>query len=167
MKKISFRLFFLLALMAMVTMTFSACGGDDDDDTSGNGSDIVYIEPCFNWGASLEEVKAWMANKPFEPKYDNYFLYYEDTSSKNAISYIFDGYIKGLYTSIVLYGATGNNVLSSLVSQTEKRYNTTLGKVLENNCPKYKGNAVIGGRLVKITIMPGNNAIEVLFEVPE
>jgi len=167
MKKQSFN-FPVLAMMAMMTVCmFTACGGDDKDDAPDNGSGIAYIEPCINWGASLEEVKAWMANKPFELQMDQYLLYYVKSDGTAAINYMFDGNIEGLYFSQVIYEAKDSGVLSSLISQTEKRYNTSLRKVQEGQYTAYMGNAVVGGRMVGIVITPGNNTVEVLFAVPE
>lgn len=157
----------VLVIIAMMTVyTFIACG-DDKDDATDNGSSIAYIEPCFNWGASLEEVKAWMANKPFELQMDQYLLYYVKSDGTAAINYMFDGNIEGLYFSQVIYEAKDSGVLSSLISQTEKRYNTSLRKVQEGQYTAYMGNAVVGGRMVGIVITPGNNTVEVLFAVPE
>ena len=167
MKK-DFLKFSLFGILAVVTMCmFTACGGDDNDDAPNNGSSVVYIEPCFNWGASLEEVKAWMANKPFDLQMDQYLLYYVKSDGTAAINYMFDGNIEGLYFSQVIYEAKDSGVLSSLISQTEKRYNTTLRKVQEGQYTAYMGNAVVGGRMVGIVITPGNNTVEVLFAVPE
>ena len=126
---------------------FTACGGDDkDDDMPGGESSVVYIEPCFNWGASLEEVKAWMANNPYELQMDQYLLYYVKSDGTAAINYMFDGNIEGLYLSQVIYEAKDSGVLSSLISQTEKRYNTTLRKVQEGQYTAYLGNAVVGSK---------------------
>ena len=147
---------------------FTACGGDDkDDDMPGGESSVVYIEPCFNWRASLEEVKAWMANNPYELQMDQYLLYYVKSDGTAAINYMFDGNIEGLYLSQVIYEAKDNGVLSSLISQTEKRYNTTLRKVQEVQYTAYLGNAVVGSRMVGIVITPGKNTVEVVFAVPE
>ena len=167
MKKQSIK-FSVLAMIAMMTMCmFIACGGDDNDDAPDNGSSIAYIEPCFKWGASLEEVKAWMEGKPFVLQMDQYMLYYIKTDGTAAINYMFDGNIDGLYFSMVTYEAKDSGVLSSLISQTEKRYNTTLRKVQEGQYTAYMGNAVVGGRMVGIVITPRNDAVEVLFAIPE
>ena len=152
----------------MTMCLFTACGGDDkDDDMPGGESSVVYIEPCFNWRASLEEVKAWMANNPYELQMDQYLLYYVKSDGTAAINYMFDGNIEGLYLSQVIYEAKDNGVLSSLISQTEKRYNTTLRKVQEVQYTAYLGNAVVGSRMVGIVITPGKNTVEVVFAVPE
>ena len=152
----------------MTMCLFTACGGDDkDDDMPGGESSVVYIEPCFNWGASLEEVKAWMANNPYELQMDQYLLYYVKSDGTAAINYMFDGNIEGLYLSQVIYEAKDSGVLSSLISQTEKRYNTTLRKVHEGQYTAYLGNAVVGSRMVGIVITPGNNTVEIVFAVTE
>ena len=159
---------FLMAVMAIMTMClFTACGDDDKDDAPDSGSGIAYIEPCFKWGASLEEVKAWMEGKPYELQMDQYLLYYVKTDGTAAINYMFDGNIDGLYFSMVTYEAKDSGVLSSLISQTEKRYNTSLRKVQEGQYTAYMGNAVVGGRMIGIAITPRNDAVEVLFAVPE
>ena len=152
----------------MTMCLFTACGGDDkDDDMPGGESSVVYIEPCFNWGASLEEVKAWMANNPYELQMDQYLLYYVKSDGTAVNNYMFDGNIEGLYLSQVIYEAKDSGVLSSLISQTEKRYNTTLRKVHEGQYTAYLGNAVVGSRMVGIVITPGNNTVEIVFAVTE
>ena len=158
----------VMAIMAVVTMCFfTACGGDDKNDAPDDGSSVVYIEPCFNWGASLEDVKAWMANKSFELQIDQFMLCYIKSDGTAGINYMFDGNIEGLYMSQVIYEAKDSKVLSSLISQTEKRYNTTLRKSQDDKYDLYTGNAIIGGRTVGIMITPGNDTVEVLFGVPE
>lgn len=166
MKKLSLT-FSLLAIMTMMTVCLFIACGDDKDDAPDTGSGIVYIEPCFNWGASLEEVKAWMANKPYELQTDQFMLCYVKSDETAAIYYMFNGNIKGLYYSQVVYEAKDSGVLSSLITQTEKRYNTTLRKVQEGQYTAYMGNAVVGGRMVGIVITLGNDTVEVLFAVPE
>ena len=158
----------LTIVSLMVVCMFTACGDDEKDDVlSNDDNSIVYIEPCFNWGASIEEVKSWMTTKPFELYTDRFMLLYVKSDGSASISYMFNGNIQGLYFSQVTYEATDDVFLSSLISQTEKRYNTTLKKSQNDKYSMYTGNAVVGGRMVGIIITPGKDKVEIIFAVPE
>ena len=156
-----------MALMAVVCLAFIACGGSDDDDTSGESEiSIMYVEPCFKWGATIDEVKEWMTSKPFKLVRSEYLLYYEASDDKSVITYMFDGNIKGLYFSQVSYGTASDKDMASLISQTEKRYNTKLTKV-QDIYEAYTGYAIINGRNVGIMVSKGATSIDVLFAIPE
>ena len=64
-KKIALLSMVLLAITSVPLLT--SCGGDDDDistneETSKGYAD--YVEPCFEWGATLEQVKNYMQKVP-------------------------------------------------------------------------------------------------------
>lgn len=156
----------IMAIMAVMCVTLNSCGGDDDDTPGENDVTIQYVEPCFNWGASVDAVKEWMKSKPFNLMNGEYILYYEASDNKSVITYMFDGNIKGLYFSLVSYGTTSDRDMASLISQTEKRYNTTLTK-LQDVYVAYAGYAAINGRNVSIMISKGTSSVDVLFAIPE
>lgn len=61
--------YIFLAMMAIVCMTFTACGGDDDgvtspvDNPDGKKTEWKLYEPFLIMNATPEEVKAYMAEK--------------------------------------------------------------------------------------------------------
>lgn len=158
----------VVAMLAMVTMcVFSACGGDDDNDLPGeNEVTIQYVEPCFNWGASAEEVKDWMTSKPYKYMAGEKIMYYESNDGKSVITYMFDGTAKGLYFSLVSYATSNSRDYSSLISQTEKRYDTKMTK-MDDQYEAYTGYATINGRTVGIMIQRNPTSVDVLFQIPE
>ena len=161
----------MVAMLAMVTMcVFSACGGDDDNGLPGeNEVTIQYVEPCFNWGASAEDVKDWMTSKPYKYMAGEKIMYYEANDGKSVITYMFDGTAKGLYFSLVSYATSNSRDYSSLISQTEKRYDTKMTKMakMDDQYEAYTGYATINGRAVGIMIQRNPTSVDVLFQIPE
>ena len=65
MKKNIFMRVMMVAMVATMCMTFTACGGDDDDDVNNgmSGSTTTWVEPYLRWDATLDQIKADMATQ--------------------------------------------------------------------------------------------------------
>jgi hypothetical protein len=53
----------ITAMALLCTPLLVSCGGDDDDSSTNqetSTSSVDNVEPCFEWGASLEQVKNYM-----------------------------------------------------------------------------------------------------------
>lgn len=158
----------MMALMAVVCLTFTACGGDDDDDIGTGGASVVYVEPCFNWGATIDEVKAWMTGKPWNLEYDQYLLMYSNSNETCSITYMFDTNYPGLYYSMVQYLDYSETKLQGIINETEKRYSTKLTKQVEGQFVGYTGHATINGKYTGVMVSPDSTgSITVIFAIPD
>ena len=66
MKKNVLAKLMMVAMVATMCMTFTACGGDSDDDDLNNGmsgSTTTWVEPYLRWDATLDQIKADMATQ--------------------------------------------------------------------------------------------------------
>ena len=98
MRKNLFYTVMMMAVMAVVTISFTACGGGDDDPLTDNNQnkqdpdDIsVYIWPCMQWGCSLSDIKTYMASSSMVITEEREgILIYQTTDRKYVIGYGLD-----------------------------------------------------------------------------
>lgn len=176
MKKLFLR-FVFLSLAAALVPVLTACGGDDDETVVANGTSTIsdYVEPCFQWGASLEQVKSYMNGSSWQLLYDQYLLNYTDASEKHAITYMFRGVgdsTPGLYFCHVQYIGYTQERFNGIVAETEKRYNTKLARQEEKSeagtVIGYTGYATINAKNIGIMVMSDYaNEIDVTFAIPD
>lgn len=160
--------YLMMVMMAVVAMTITSCGGDDDKDIDAGGASVVYVEPCFNWGATIDEVKAWMTGKPWNLQYDQYILMYTNSDETCSITYMFDTNYPGLYYSMVQYLSYSETKLQAIISETEKRYGTKLTKQVEGQYVGYTGYATINGKYTGVAVTPDSRgSITVIFAIPD
>ena len=172
-KKIALLSMALFAITSVPLLT--SCGGDDDDTTTSQEESKGmpdYVEPCFNWGATLEQVKSYMAGSSWQLTYDQYTLMYTNTNGTCSISYMFRGSTPGLYYDMVQYVGYSENKLSDIVAESEKRYKTTLTKRQEKvegkTYTQYSGNATINGKYVGILVTSDySTQITVIIAIPD
>ena len=64
MKKNLFYTVMMMAVIAVVTISFTACGGGDDDPLNDNGKESAktYMEPCLDWGCDVSHIKTYMGS---------------------------------------------------------------------------------------------------------
>lgn len=176
MKKLFWR-FALVSLTVVVTPVLTACGGDDDETAVDNKTSTIsdYVEPCFQWGASMEQVKSYMNGSSWRLLYDQYLLNYVDASEKHAITYMFRSVgdsTPGLYFCHVQYMGYTQERFSGIVAETEKRYKTKLTRKEEKTdggtAIGYTGYATINAKNIGIMIMSDYaGEIDVTFAIPD
>ena len=101
-KKIALLSMALFAITSVPLLT--SCGGDDDDTSTNEETSkgyVDYVEPCFEWGATLEQVKNYMAGSSWQLTFDQYMLMYTNANGTCSISYMFRGSTPGLYYDMV------------------------------------------------------------------
>lgn len=165
---------------AIVTMAFMStplmvsCGGDDEETLKqeNTSSSIDYVEPCFEWGASLEQVKTYMSGGSWQLKSDQYMLLYVNDKETCILSYMFRGSTPGLYYDMVQYIGYSESKLNALIAETEKRYKTSLKKQQEavegSVYTQYAGYATINGKNVGVAITSDfSTQISVIFAIPD
>jgi len=172
-KKIALLSMVLLAITSVPLLT--SCGGDDDDistneETSKGYAD--YVEPCFEWGATLEQVKNYMAESSWQLTFDQHMLMYTNAKGTCSISYMFRGSTPGLYYDMIQYVGYSESKLSGIVAETEKRHKTTLTKQQEKvegkTYTQYSGNATINGKYVGILVTSDySTQITVIIAIPD
>lgn len=172
MKKYFLKLSIALLAIACVPL-LSSCGDDNDESTNDVSKDVVeYVEPCFEWGASLEQVKTYMSGSSWRLTTDQYFLMYINDKETCTLSYMFRGSKPGLYYDMVQYIGYSQSKIDALIAETEKRYKTSLKKQQESVeggvYTQYAGNAIINWKNVGIVITSDfSTQISVIFAVPD
>ncbi len=165
----------ITAMALLCTPLLVSCGGDDDDSSTNqetSTSSVDYVEPCFEWGATLEQVKNYMAGSSWQLTFDQYMLMYTNAKGTCSISYMFRGSTPGLYYDMVQYVGYSENKLSDIVAESEKRYKTTLTKRQEKvegkTYTQYSGNATINGKYVGILVTSDySTQITVIIAIPD
>ena len=165
----------ITAMALLCTPLLVSCGGDDDETPTNQGtntSSVDYVEPCFEWGSTMEQVKNYMAGSSWQLTFDQYMLMYTNDKATCSISYMFRGSTPGLYYSMVQYIGYSESRLSGIVAETERRYKTSLTKQQEivdgKTYTQYSGNATINGKYVGIIITSDySTQITVIFAIPD
>ena len=103
MKKNILAKLMMVAMVATMCMTFTACGGDSDDDgtpqvPTGPTGSTEYVDPCLDFGSSQSHVKEYMSafNWELNENSNEYTLLYSNAGASVVINYMFIGNGKGL-----------------------------------------------------------------------
>ena len=170
MKKDIFR-FAIIIMAVMVLPCMVACSSSDDDTKDDNTGYAEYVEPCFEWGATTNQVKSYMSSSSWNLVNDQGLLMYTDQKQTCAVFYLFGGANDGLYYCSVEYVGYSDNKLKGIIAETEKRYKTTLTKQQEavdgEMYVGYTGYATINGKKIAIIIMYDSEGISVTFGIPD
>lgn len=170
MKKDIFR-FAIIIMAVMVLPCMVACSSSDDDTKDDNTGYAEYVEPCFEWGATTNQVKSYMSSSSWNLVNDQGLLMYTDQKQTCAVFYLFGGANDGLYYCSVEYVGYSDNKLKGIIAETEKRYKTSLTKQQEAVDGKkyvgYTGYTTINGKKIAILIMYDSEGISVTFGIPD
>ena len=175
MKKNVFYHVMMLAMIAVVSMTFTACGGDSDDDgtpqvPTGPTGSTEYVEPCLDFGCSPNHVKEWMAGYSWElSEYSNdYTLIYMNSQGTIALDYMFLN--SKMHTVAATYVVSGESVALAFKSEIEKRYGVTMTKETDPsdvNQYVYHCTPTINQRSVAIMMTYAKQCINILYSLPD
>ena len=141
--------FMMMAVMAVVAISFTACGGDDSDDPlvdNGKESSKTYMEPCLDWGCDVSHIKTYMGNSMSltqEESYGTSVLAYTTSDYKYVITYLF---AYKLFQVYVYYYDKNRDYFTKLISQYETRYQTKFEKLNDENYETYGTNCTINGK---------------------
>lgn len=165
----------ITTMALLCTPLLVSCGGDDDETSTYQGTNsnsVEFVEPCFEWGATMEQVKNYMSGSSWQLTFDQHMLMYTNDKGTCSISYMFRGSTPGLYYSMVQYIGYSESKLGGIVAETERRYKTSLTKQQENVDGRIytqsSGNATINGKYVGIIITSDySTQITVIFAIPD
>ena len=149
MKKNLFYNVMMMAVMAVVTISFTACGGSDDDPLSDNGKESAktYMEPCLDWGCDVSHIKTYMGNSMNlvneQINEQISVLAYSTSDSKYVITYAL---MSKLFQVYVYYYDKNRDYFTKLISQYESRYQTKFEKMDDENYETYGTNCTINGK---------------------
>lgn len=164
-----------LAMIAVVSMTFTACGGDSDDDgtpqvPTGPTGSTEYFDPCLDFGSYQNHVKEYMAGSNWElSEHSNeYTLLYMNSQGTIALDYMFLN--SKMHMVTVTYAVSGESVVLAFKAEIEKRYGVTM---IRENDPKdanryvYHCTATINQRSVVIMMTYAKQCINILYSLPD
>lgn len=169
MKKNFFYTVMMMAVMAVVTISFTACGGDDSDDplenTSQSGTGTTNKEPCLDWGCDASHIKTYMGssmNLTQEESHGTAVLSYATADYKYVINYLLAPTLVQVY---VYHYDKGYDYFMKLISQYETRYQAKFEKYESEQYEAYGTNCTINGKYCGILIEYDvkTNTILVLF----
>ena len=167
----------MLAMMAAMCVTFTACGGDSDDDgtpqvPTGPTGSTEYVDPCLDFGSSQNHVKEYMSafNWELNENSNEYTLLYTNQAATVVINYMFIGNDKGLGMVGVTYTGGGDTKALGFKAEIEKRYGITMKKVTNSEDGTeyiYEGLATIGGKQVEIMMNCYKQGINIIYALPD
>ena len=168
MKKNLFYTVMMMAVMAVVTISFTACGGGDDDPLTDKGKESAktYMEPCLDWGCDVSHIKTYMGNSMNlvneQINEQVSVLAYSTSDSKYVITY---GLMPKLFQVSVYHYDKSHDYFQKLMSQYETRYQAKFEKSNKEEIDEYGANCTINGKYCGIIMQyePKTSSIFVLF----
>ena len=150
----------------MCMSVFTACGGDDDDlpgqDTPGTAT---YYEPCFDWGSSVDHVKAYMAGWNLMEGSNDYVLVYTNSKSTTNVNYSFIGG-NGLSMVTVTYiAANAQNIISEI--QKHHGIKMTKDDASSSGDTVYSGTGTLGGRTTAVLLHSTSATVTVIYGISD
>ena len=117
-------------MMAVVAITFTACGGDDDDLNNGiSGSATTWVEPYLRWDATLDQIKADMAAQGWTAQVsEGNILQYGNNSRYPGVTMnmgVLNSRTNTLSTTQVAYMNVPSDFFNKILSEVVTRYNAT------------------------------------------
>lgn len=163
-----------LAMIAVVSMTFTACGGDSDDDgtpqvPTGPMGSTEYVEPCLDFGSSLNHVREYMSGSNWElSEHSNEaVLLYTNIQTMTVMNYIFIE--SKLHMVTVAYTGSESKALA-FKAEIEKRYGATMTRVDDPSDASqygYYATVTIGGKQVVITLSYYKGGVNIVYGLPD
>ena len=164
-----------LAIIAIVSMTFTACGGDSDDDgtpqtPTGPTGSTEYVDPCLDFGSSQSHVKEWMAgsNWDLSEHSNEYTLLYMNSQGTIAMNYMF--LYSKLHMVTATYAVSGESVVLAFKTEIEKRYGVTMTKKTDTSDASqyiYHCTATINQKSVVIMMSYYTQSINIVYSLPD
>ena len=174
MKKSIFAKMMMLAMMAAMCVTFTACGGDSDDDgipqtPTGPTGSTEYFDPCLDFGSYQNHVKEYMAGSNWElSEHSNEaVLLYTNIQTMTVLNYIFIE--SKLHMVTVAYTGSESKALA-FKAEIEKRYGVTMTRVDDPSDASqygYYATVTIGGKQVVITLSYYKGGVSIVYGLPD
>lgn len=156
-----------ITFIGMMCMSvFTSCGGDKEDDGPDIPSTATYYEPCFDWGANVDHVKAYMAGWNLMDGSNDYVLVYTNSKSTTNVNYSFIG-DNGLSMVTVTYIAAN---AQNIISEIQKHHGIKLTKddaSSSSGDTVYSGTGTLGGRTTAVLLHSTSATVTVIYGISE
>lgn len=166
MKKNVLAKLMMVAMVATMCMTFTACGGDSDDDDLNNGmsgSTTTWVDPYLRWDATLDQIKADMATQGWTAQVsEGNILQYGNNSRYPGVTMtmgVLNSRTNTLNTTQVAYMNVPSDFSNKILSEVVTRYNATW----ESTGRIYSGKGVANDKDVSITVTNAASTVLVQF----
>ena len=163
-----------LAMIAIISMTFIACGGDSDDDgtpqtPTGPTGSTEYFDPYLDFGSSQNHVKEYMSGSNWElSEHSNEaVLLYTNIQTMTVMNYIF---IESKLHMVTVAYTGGESKALAFKAEIEKRYGVTMTRLDDPSDASqygYYATVTIDGKQVVITLSYYKGAISIVYGLPD
>lgn len=176
MKKTIFLKVMTVAMMAAMCVTLTACGDDDGDSTPGKpdepgaGGTTAYVEPCLDFGSSVEHVKEYMSGTIWqlnENSNDDVLLYMNNQAT-TVVNYMFIN--SKLHMTTVTYNGGGESKANAFKAEIEKLYGVTMTRENDPDNPaqfSYHCTVTVNQKSVVILMNCYIEGINILYGLPD
>ena len=175
MKKSIFAKMMMLAMMAAMCETFTACGGDSGDEGTpqkpiGQTGNAEYVEPCLDFGSNVPHVKDYMSgsNWSLDNNSSESVLLYSNSNATLILNYMFVNAKLRMVTAT--YSGGGKSRALSFKSEIEKRYSVTMtdeSVPADNALAIYRCTATVNQRDVTIVISCYEQVLNILYRLAD
>lgn len=157
MKKTFFLRLMTVAMMAVVCMTFTACGGDDDSTPAGGGvgtgggtvTEADWVDLYMNWDTTMDQVKAYVTGLGWTLVGEaNKVQTYSSNSRPNVILNYGAPYTATLATAQAIYNNSSEDFYKWCIEKVKTAYSATVN----TNGISTGGVMTINGWTVQIII---------------
>lgn len=168
--RLFFRTVMMMAMTAMVSMTFTACGGDDEKDTevpvtAGDEvtvinpnaqpkSNFAFFVPFHDFSGTSADVYAYMADKGMTADWEDmgYGGGWKSADEKIQVSYVFGPTSMTMVT--IEYFWYDRQDYEYILAQTQKVFNVKLERLenTEKNSWMWRGTVQMNGRNVTVNV---------------
>lgn len=175
MKKSVFAKMMMLAMMAAMCETFTACGGDSGDEGTpqkpiGQTGNAEYVEPCLDFGSNVSHVKEYM-NGSYWTQDNNSsesVLLYSNSNATVILNYMFVNAKLRMVTAT--YSGGGEGRALSFKSEIEKRYGVTMtneSNPSDGSLVIYRCTATVNQRDITIAISCYEQVLNILYRLAD
>ena len=174
MKKEIFTRVMMLAMMAVVAMTFTACGGDSDNDTpqgpTGPTGSTEYVTPCLDFGSSVAHVKEYMSGTIWQLNENSNaaVLLYVNNQATTVVNYMFIN--AKLHMTTVTYNGGGESKANAFKAEIEKLYGVTMTRENDPDNPAqfvYHCTVTVNQKSVVIMMTCYAQGINIIYALPD
>jgi len=163
--------------MAAMCVTLTACGGDDGDSTPGKSDgpseptgSTEYVDPCLDFGCSIDCVKEYMSGSVWElsEHSSDAVLVYINKQATIVVNYLILN--SKLHMTTVTYNVGGESKAQAFKAEIEKRYGVTMTREVDPDNPGqyiYYTPVTANQKSIAIMILCSPQSISIVYSLSD